>query len=323
MIIDGRVIASEIKSRLTQKVLELSKKGITPQLAVILIGDDPGSAAYVRAKKRTGVEIGIQVTIYPHQIKPHEKMINDSNHLSLDKKQLIVLVKRLNKDPSVHGIIVQRPLPIDIAKEKLDLLVTPEKDVDGFHPQTRFDPPIAMAVDKILQWVAHDVCNNPDSPLKQPFCEPYVQWLKKQKTLVIGRGETAGKPIAEYLVEKGAPIAVAHSKTDNLAELCRSSDVIISCVGKDSILRSTASSRNNGAWIVRRSMLTNKTILIGVGLHNEEGKLHTDYDLDEVNDLAAYYTPVPGGVGPVNVASLLENVVAAASASQGEALQNY
>ena len=320
MLIDGREIASEIINTLKKKVINQKIKGQSPHLAVILVGNDLGSTAYVRAKKSLGKEVGIKVSIYPHQIANNEKMINDLNHLSLDKKQLVELVSRLNKDPSVHGIIIQRPLPIDITKEELDLLVVPKKDVDGFHPQTRFDPPIAKAVERILFWVYRNETNKLEH-WSIGDLEHFYRWLCNKPILVIGRGETAGKPIAKYLLKKGAQVTIAHSKTENLTELCQKSNIIISCVGKgnrnnedkSSILRSTEGSRNNGTLVVRHSMVNNKTILIGVGLHNEEGKLRTDYDPDEIKDTVAYYTPVPGGVGPVNVACLMENAIKSAS----------
>ena len=312
MLIDGREIASEIINTLKKKVINQKIKGQSPHLAVILVGNDLGSTAYVRAKKSLGKEVGIKVSIYPHQIANNEKMINDLNHLSLDKKQLVELVSRLNKDPSVHGIIIQRPLPIDITKEELDLLVVPKKDVDGFHPQTRFDPPITKAVERILFWVYRNETNKLEH-WSIGDLEHFYRWLCNKPILVIGRGETAGKPIAKYLLKKGAQVTIAHSKTENLTELCQMSNIIISCVGKRTILRSTEGSRNNGAWIVRHQMITNKTVLIGVGLHSEDGKLNTDYNSEDIKNIVAYYTPVPGGVGPVNVACLMENVVSAAS----------
>src|SRR3989344_7714182 len=269
MLIDGREIASEIINTLKKKVINQKIKGLSPHLAVILVGNDPGSAAYVRAKKSLGKEVGIKVSIYPHQIANNEKMINDLNHLSFNKKQLVELVGRLNKVPSVHGIIIQRPLPFDITKEELDLLVVPKKDVDGFHPQTRFDPPIAKAIERILFWVYRNETNKLEN-WSIGELENFYRWLCNKPILVIGRGETAGEPIANYLMKKGAQITVAHSKTENMEGLCKSSQVIISCVGK--------------SHVVRRQFVTNKTILIGVGIHSEEGKLKTDYYPEEIED---------------------------------------
>ena len=281
MKIDGRQIATLITDQLKIHVTRL-KKNINPHLAVILVGDDLSSIAYINQKKRIAAEIGAQITVY---------------HLPATTQtgELRKLTFNLNLDLLVHGVIIQRPVPLDISKDQLDSMVTPDKDVDGFHPQTQFTPPIAAAVLKILEWGSYDVCNNPESPLKQNFCETFPSWLQKQKILVIGRGETAGKPIAYTLTKMGVAFEVAHSKTTNLEELCLVANIIISCVGKRNILR--------------HSMVSNKTILIGVGLHTENGKLKTDYDQEEIASKVAYYTPVPGGVGPVNVACLFENLL--------------
>lgn len=282
MRIDGKFIASQIKATLKEKITELNQKNVTPQLAVILIGNDPSSEVYVRQKLKVGEEIGVNVVL--HRLTP-----------SKDKQPLIKLVQKLNNDKSVSGIIIQRPTPIDISKEELDLLVIPQKDVDGFHPDSPFNPPIASAVLKILEYVEKDLCNNPNSPLKQNYCEPFLPWLKKQKILVIGRGETAGRPIAQTLIKMGVNIEIAHSKTENMEKLCITSNIIITCVGRPNI--------------VRHNMVSNKTILIGVGLHQEDRKLKTDYSEQDIADQVAYYTPVPGGVGPVNVACLFDNLI--------------
>lgn len=275
MKIDGKLIASEIKERLKKDVISLRQKGIPPHLTVILIGNDPASLVYVNQKQKVAEEIGVQFSIFSR-----------FNRDSIAKEELVKLVNRLNADKSVHGIIIQRPVPIDIEKDELDQMVVPAKDVDGFHPQSPFYPPVALAVLKILRWVEKDCCNNP---------KPFYSWLKEKKILVIGRGETAGLPIAETLKKKGAAFTVANSQTTNLKDLCLNSDIIISCVGKSNV--------------VRHDMITNRAVLIGVGLHQEKGKLHTDYNQEEIESRIAYFTPVPGGVGPVNVACLLENLV--------------
>lgn len=294
MKIDGKLIASEIKSDLKEKVSPLKVKSIIPQLAVILIGNDPGSEAYVRQKLKVGEEIGVKVSLIRLQSTDN-------------KEQLINIIKKLNTDKLVHGIIIQRPVPLDITKEELDNLVILSKDVDGFHPTSPFTPPIASAVVKILEWVfkqekvfgrwslvaGQNQKSSNDQMLKTN--DMFFFWLKNQKILVIGRGETAGKPIAKTLQKMGINITVAHSKTNNLKKLCFNSDIIITCVGRPNV--------------VRHEMLNPNTILIGVGLHQENGKLATDYNQDEIADKVAFYTPVPGGVGPVNVACLFENLI--------------
>lgn len=284
MKIDGKLISSEIKERLKKDVISLRQKGILPHLTVILIGNDPASLVYVNQKQKVAEEIGVKFSLFK-EVGPRRPSGSD----------LIEKVNKLNSKKSVHGIIIQRPVPIDIEKDELDQMVVPAKDVDGFHPQSPFYPPVALAVLKILEWVEKDCCNNPNSPLKQNYCQPFNSWLKEKKILIIGRGETAGRPIAETLKKKEAAFTVANSQTTNLKDLCLNSDIIISCVGKSNI--------------VRHDMITNRTVLIGVGLHPEKGKLYTDYNQEEIESRTAYFTPVPGGVGPVNVACLFENLV--------------
>lgn len=297
MKIDGKLIASEIKENLKKKISLLKRKNIIPHLAVVLIGNDPGSEAYVKQKLKVGQDLGAKVTLIRKQITEN-------------REQLFNLVRKLNRDKLVHGIIIQRPCPIDISKEELDLLVIPPKDVDGFHPKSPFTPPIASAVIKILEWVFKQekvasrwslaVGQNQkfsnDQMLKTN--DLFFSWFKKQKVLVIGRGETAGKPIAETLSKFSDKITIAHSQTTDLKGVCLASDIIITCVGKPNV--------------VRHDMVLTTTLLIGVGLHQENGKLATDYDQEEIAGKVAFYTPVPGGVGPMNVACLFENLLKAA-----------
>ncbi len=281
MKIDGSQIASELKSRLRKKVVYLHRKHIIPHLAVILVGDDLNSLIYVRQKEKTAKELGVKLSKF--------QIAKSAN----TKKQLIDLIKKLNKDKNIHGIIIQRPLPIDITKEELDQLVIPQKDVDGFHKKSVFTPPIAKAVLTILEWVFKSIRTD---------YQTFLAWLKKQKIVIIGRGVTAGKPIAETFKKMGITYRVAHSQTKNLKDLCLSSNIIISCVG--------------GKHIVRQQYITNKSILIGVGLHrNRKGKLEPDYDQEKIKTRVKYYTPVPKGVGPVNVACLFENLIQATSES--------
>lgn len=292
MKIDGRLIATSIKTTLRDKITALKAGNITPALAIILIGNDPASIAYIRQKIKVGESLGIKIFTFQFSIfKP--------------KEDLIKFINKLNADKSVHGIIIQRPVPIDITKDELDRLVIPAKDVDGFHPDSPFTPPIALAVEKILEWVfLQETTHN-----LQPTTCNFFSWLQRKKILVIGRGETGGKPIVDLLGERGVGYSVAHSRTRNTDELIHNSNIIISCVGEGykNILR-----RDNDVKylpVVRRENLQRGSIVIGVGLHSENGKLKADYNEDEIKDMAAYYTPVPGGVGPVNVACLFSNLI--------------
>lgn len=244
MKIEGKTIAENILHDLAQKIKTL---GVTPTLAVILIGDNPASVAYIKQKQKAADRIGAKVIL--------------SSELSD--------VTKFNDDPSVHGVIIQRPLPNkNIPEVKLT------KDVDGFEKNSPFTPPVVLAVQALLTSTGVDVA--------------------KKRMVVIGRGETAGKPIAHYF--KGA--YVVHSHTPNPKEIIRQGDIIVSCVGKKRV--------------VAKDLVKSGAILIGVGIwRDSEGKLRGDYNEDEMKEIASYYTPTPGGVGPVNVACLMENLVKA------------
>lgn len=287
MKIEGREVAADILKELVPIIKNLSSRGLTPHLAIILVGsNDDASLSYVRQKEKGGKVIGVNVTI----IK--KKKIEN-------KKQLFELIDRLNNDHSIHGIIVQRPLSIKINNNELNRSVIPEKDVDGFHPQSPFTPPIASAILRILEHqyavIKRFAFNNIDR-------KGFLKWLKKRKILIIGRGVTGGRPIADIFKKKGIKPKIAHSKTKNLKDICLSSDIIISCVGKGNI--------------VRHNLLARDTILIGVGLHKQNGKIKADYDVSKIKDKVSAYTPMPGGVGPVNVACLFENLVKAVTIQQ-------
>jgi methylenetetrahydrofolate dehydrogenase (NADP+)/methenyltetrahydrofolate cyclohydrolase len=272
MKIDGLLIASEIKKVLKNRVTTLKNKNISPHLAVILVGHDAGSTMYVSRKQKTGRELGIKVSVF-----------NFEDHIS--PQVLLDLINKLNADHSVHGIIIQRPVPIEIEKENLDRMVAPKKDVDGFHPDSLFTPPVASAVLKILEYVFAAIKSHGD----------FMRFLKKKRILLIGRGETAGNPIGETFHKLGINFTQAHSQTRNIKGLSLSADIIVSCVGKPDI--------------VRQDMITRKSIVIGVGLHPENERLQPDYNQEEIGRKAAFYTPVPGGVGPVNVACLFDNLL--------------
>jgi len=302
MKIDGRQIASDIKYGLKQQIIPLRKKHLIPHLAVILIGNDPNSLAYIRQKQKVGRRIKAKVSLFHFQ--SFIDIPNRPVERTISKQKLFDLIDRLNNNPLVHGIIIQRPMPIDIDKNTLDSLVVPGKDVDGFHPKSPFIPPVAQAVLKILEWAHQDIdnheCHNYHATVRGSCAkklEIYLKWLKKQSITIIGRGETAGKPIAKTFDKFGVSYFVAHSKTHDMGKLCLSSNIIITCVGRPNI--------------VRLDMITNKTILIGVGLHSWRGRLYPDYDQVRMAKKASYYTTVPGGVGPVNVAYLYANLLKA------------
>lgn len=277
MIIDGKAIASNLFEDLKKRVGKLNKKGIEPHLVVILVGDDPASASYVRQKEIKTEEIGAKYTRY---------------HLpeNTPKQKLLSLIKKLNKDKTVHGIIVQLPLPkhLDVA---IGLKVKPEKDIDAFNPLSPYPMPLAKAVLKILE----NVASQGDTLRGRNF----IEWLEAQKIVVIGKGKTGGYPTIEMFKKLGLSVSIIDSRTPNPRELTSIADIIVSAVGRPDI--------------VKPDMIKNGVILVGVGMYKgTDGKLHGDYNPEEIKDITAFYTPVPGGVGPVNVACLIENLIISA-----------
>lgn len=273
MEINGRTIAKEILSDLAIRVQKLKEKGlpagrqgITPTLVIILVGDNPQSIAYIEQKELKAIKIGAVTKVI--------KLNSD-----VSQAELLKTIEQLNDDSNVHGIIIQRPLPTQINSEEIDNAVTPEKDVDGFNPKSRFEPPLGEAIIAILKSVDKNFRDN--------------------KIVLIGKGETGGKPVVETFEKENIPYWVLDTKTTNKDELTKQADIIISAVGKKNM--------------VKPENIRKGVILISVGLFKgPDGKMHGDYDEDEIKDIASFYTPTPGGVGPVNVACLLKNLVTAA-----------
>jgi methylenetetrahydrofolate dehydrogenase (NADP+) / methenyltetrahydrofolate cyclohydrolase len=323
MRIDGREIAEKLFEELKDRIWELKKKAVIPHLVVILVGENPASVAYVTLKQQKGEAIGAKVTLLKYK--------TDVTTEKLTRK-----IKELNDDKSVHGILIQRPLPEQIDIEKLELLTRPEKDIDGFHPDSPFTLPLPLAVVKILEEVYkmkfearnpksetnlniqnkndQNVLNleNSDLDIVSSFDSPrwsvgeagirysdFSSWLKSQKIVVLGKGPTGGGPIIQLLNKLGVNPDIIDSKTDNPEELMKSADIIISSVGRENV--------------IKPENIKKGVVLIGVGiLRGEDKKLKGDYDVEKIKDIAGYYTPTPGGVGPVNVAMLLDNLLTAA-----------
>lgn len=265
MKIDGRLIASEILNNLKPQVEALKKKGIYPTLAIILIGDDENSKSYIRQKQHKAGEIGAGIKLYEFK--------------SVSEDDLINLINDLNGNPAIHGIIVQRPLPQNFDKETISHTINPEKDVDGFNQTSNFDAPVAEAVIEILNSIGQSD-------------------LSGKKIVVIGKGETAGKPIINLLDKLELKFEIIDSKTENPDEIIRSAEIIISAVGK--------------SGVIKPGLLNTNQILIGVGLYSQDGKLKGDYEEIDIENKVAYFTPTLGGVGPVNVSCLMRNLVQAA-----------
>lgn len=284
MIIDGKSIAGTILSTLTDTVQTIVANNVVPTMAVILIGDDPASLAYIKQKQKAAETIGARV-IFDHQ----------SDTISADI--LKNLIQKYNSDPSIHGLIVQRPIPASLGDVSMILdSIDPKKDIDGFLPNSTYTVPVAAAVGECLK----EIYRSTETPTLDPtqFESTYLAWLQKKNIAIIGRGTTAGGPILHYFEKLHCATSQIYSKTPNPDNVILAADIVVSCVGKPHIV--TAANSKAGA------------ILISVGIwRNEEGKLHGDYEISEIEHHASWYTPTPGGVGPVNVACLMQNLVKA------------
>ncbi len=276
-LIDGNALAAKIKINVTEQVIALKAKGITPGLAVVLVGDDPASQVYVSHKVKDSEQVGIHSVL--------ERMPADTPEETLLEK-----VKALNNDPSIHGILVQMPLPKHIDSQKVIAAINPAKDVDGFHVANAG----ALAVGLPGFWPC-----TPHGAMK--MIESIGMNLRGKHAVVIGRSNIVGKPMAQMLLNQSATVTICHSATVNLKEICLTADVIVAAVGKQNI--------------VTADMVKAGAIVIDVGMNrNAVGKLCGDVDFDAVKEIAGYITPVPGGVGPMTRAMLLVNTLRAAGA---------
>jgi methylenetetrahydrofolate dehydrogenase (NADP+)/methenyltetrahydrofolate cyclohydrolase len=280
MIIDGRVISSQILEDLKKRVEKLKAKGVTPTLAVILIGDQKASAIYVRQKELKATQVGIDP-----QIKRFEDNVTN--------EKIETLVKNLDKNSNIHGIILQRPAPAHIKVEEIEKFISPIKEVDGFGVNSIYPVPVAAATLKMIENAYQNL------GVKLPF----IDWLKAKKVIVIGKGETGGKTIIQLLRKNGVEPFIVDSKTENRDKRIKEGDIVVSAVGKSRVV--TSSNLKKGA------------ILVGVGIFSENGKTRGDYDTTEIENIASFYSPTPGGVGPVNVSMLMENVVEASENLSG------
>jgi methylenetetrahydrofolate dehydrogenase (NADP+) / methenyltetrahydrofolate cyclohydrolase len=292
MKIDGRKIAQNILNDLAIQIKRLKKKDITPHLAIILVGNNPASITYVNQKKIKAEQIGAKTTI-----------VNLPNDVS--ESELIGIIGQFNGDKPTHGIIVQQPLPQNINTETIVQSIDPKKDVDGFSSKSQFEMPIALAILEVLRNIynAKGVAEEEGHPDSAQRREHWREGLlltgpQSKKIVIIGKGETGGKPIIEALQELGIKPLVIDSQTENPENITKNADIIISAVGKENI--------------VNPEMIKQGLILIGIGQHKKNGKIVGDYDEEKIKNIASFYTPTPGGVGPIDVSMLLKNLVAAA-----------
>lgn len=276
IIIDGKLVAQEVKAKVSKKVKELQKNGITPGLAVIIIGNNQASRIYVNNKKKACAEVSIYSKEYA---------LPDTT----SQKELIELISKLNNDDSINGILVQLPLPNHINEKAVIEAIDPLKDVDAFHE---------INVGKIMIG-EYDLLPCTPAGIIELLNSQNIE-IEGKHCVVVGRSNIVGKPMAMLLLHRNGTVTICHSKTKNLKEICKNADILIAAVGK--------------AKFITSDMVKKGAVVIDVGMNKDENsKLCGDVDFDNVKKIASYITPVPGGVGPMTIAMLMKNTVTAAS----------
>lgn len=284
IIIDGKEIAKKKRLEIADQVQELKKQGITPGLAVILVGDNQASRTYVNSKQKTAKELGMHNVLIEYPV-------------SITEQELLAKIDELNNDEAIHGILVQLPLPGHISEKKLIEAISPEKDVDGFHPinigrmmtgQDAFLPCTPYGVMVMMEDIGID--------------------LSGKHVVVVGRSNIVGKPAGQLFLNENATVTYCHSRTKDLKEHTKQADVIVAAVGK--------------AGLITEDHIKPGAVVIDVGMNrNDAGKLCGDVAFEEVKEKAGYITPVPGGVGPMTIAMLMYNTLKSAK-NQMSRLQN-
>jgi len=274
-IIDGKAIANQIKEDVAREVKNLAGHGVKPGLAVVKVGEDPASNVYVRRKRLTCDKLGI--ASFAHDL-PEET----------STKNLLHLLQELNVDRNVHGILVQLPLPKHIDEATIISAIDPAKDVDGFHP---------INAGKLLVGEKSLRPCTPSGIVK--LIDSLGDEIRGKNAVVVGRSNIVGKPVALMLLERHATVTVCHSRTQNVEEIVREADIIVAAVGRAKFVK--------GDWVKKGA------IVIDVGINREEdGKLVGDVDYTAASERASAITPVPGGVGPMTIAMLMDNTIKAA-----------
>ena len=273
-IIDGKSIAKELRESLAPRVAALKEQGITPGLTVIVVGDDPASAIYVRNKERACVKLGMnsQVLRFPAETTQEE---------------ILNTVRLLNQDDSVHGILVQLPLPRHIDEQAVLRAIDPDKDVDGFH---------AMNAGRLMNGEPGFVACTPKGVMR--LLEVSGVELDGKNAVVVGRSNIVGKPMALLLLQKNCTVTIAHSHTKDLTAATRSADILVVAVGR--------------AGFITGDMIKPGAAVMDVGINRVDGKVVGDVDFESAKEVASCITPVPGGVGAMTIAMLMENTVEAA-----------
>ncbi len=275
-VIDGKALAQEIRQGIAQDIEALvGQTGVRPGLAVVLVGDDPASAVYVRNKKKACDAAGLYVD--DHTLPS-----------TATQEELLKLIGQLNADPKIHGILVQLPLPPQIDSQTVLNAVSPDKDADGFHPYN------------IGRLVTGDPLFVPCTPKGvMRMIEATGQAIEGKRAVVLGRSNIVGKPVAMLLMHRHATVTICHSRTQDLPGMCREADILVAAIGK--------------AQFVKADMVKPGAVVIDVGINRlDDGRLVGDVDFEPVKEKAGWISPVPGGVGPMTIAMLLANTLEAA-----------
>lgn len=272
VILDGKETARRIREKLKKNIEKLKAKNIFPKLAVIMVGEDPASKIYVKNKSKACEELGV---------KYEEFLLKED----ISQEQLLNLIEELNKRRDIHGILLQSPIPKHLDINEAFKTILPEKDVDGFNP---------INVGKLVLGQETLISCTPFGVIK--LLEEYNIPIEGKNAVVIGRSNIVGKPMLHCLLNKNATVTICHSKTQNLKEITKTADILVVAIGKPKF--------------VTKDMVKPESIIIDVGINrNEEGKVCGDVDFEEVEKVASYITPVPGGIGPMTIAMLMENIV--------------
>lgn len=277
-ILSGKAVSARIKETMKTEVEALKAKGINPGLAVIIVGDDPASKVYVGRKEAMCAELGMYSEKYA---LPEETT----------QKELVALVEKLNKDTSIHGILVQLPLPKHLDEKAVINTIVPEKDVDAFHP---------VNVGKIMIG-DYDFVPCTPAGIMELIAESNVE-IEGKNCVVVGRSNIVGKPMSMLLLHKNGTVTTCHSKTRNIAEITKNADILVAAVGR--------------ANFITADMVKEGAVVIDVGMNRlDDGRLVGDVDFEAVKSVAGAITPVPGGVGPMTISMLMKNTITAAKRS--------
>lgn len=276
---DGKMVSAKVRGSILEEVNGLKDKGVRPGLAVIIVGEDPASKVYVRNKERACEECGFYSEKYA--------LPEETTH-----EELLGLIDELNHNPRIDGILCQLPVPKHINEQAIIDAISPEKDVDAFHP---------INVGKIMVGNFDFLPCTPAGVMQ--LLEEYDIDPNGKNCVVIGRSNIVGKPMAMLLLHKNGTVTICHSRTKNLKEVCAQADILVAAVGK--------------ADFVTADMVKEGAVVIDVGMNRKDGKLCGDVAFDEVNEKASYLTPVPGGVGPMTITMLMKNTLKAAKLHHG------